>query len=244
MKNKNIGNQDFYKKIESFGNGRIIGSGKNISEQKFLNFGYDKETGFLLIDNNSKKFFSILDKDLSSYYIKEYISSEFPDFKIELIPEQFYFNEQNTTDTILFKTDEHGDRQYAFIFREFPPYGYALAGGMVDENEDSLEANFRELKEELNADDISLDNDFGYIKNYEIRGSLNTRLISVEANNPSQIEAGDDANSFIWLSENDVNEFINSNKIIPHHQILFKKFLNSKKDNSQKLNKSSSCFPS
>jgi len=214
--------KNIYLKINEFGSSRIIGSAKHKSKREFFNFGYDKKSGFLLIDKDSQNIFSILDKDLSSVDIQEYLSLMYRDFKVEIIPEQFYFNNQKTTDTILFKEDNEGNK-FAFIDREFPPYGYALAGGMVDKGEDSLEANFRELKEELNAGDVELVQDFGSIKSYEIRGSLHTRLVLVKANNPSEIVAGDDAASFIWLSKEEVLEKISNSEIIPHHVDLINK---------------------
>jgi len=227
--------ENIYRELIELGDERIVGSCKK--NDISINFAYKPSNGTLIvifqngnIDIQYSK--SELNETTLIDFIKEAYKLE--DYFISVIPKQFYFNNQKTTDTILFK-EVNGEKQYAFINREFPPYGFALAGGMVDKGEDSLKANFRELKEELNATSVTMVKDFGSIKDFEIRGSLNTRLIIVQANNPEEVVAGDDATSFIWLNEKEIKNMINDNKIIYHHRKYIEKGLEFLRKPNEKI---------
>jgi len=207
----------FYKML-SLGENRICGAIK--FPEGSMSFAYDLESGEIITQGaNTEHIPKILGIGLDEAEVVKYLAShilESEDLEIDIIPKEFHFSNQKTTDTILYRNDRE-ELEFALIEREFPPYGLALPGGMVDPNEKSFDANLRELKEELNADNIKVMQDLGVREGLEVRGSIKTRLLVVKAVNPSEVKAGDDANSFQWLKEDEIREKIEKGELIPHH---------------------------
>jgi 8-oxo-dGTP diphosphatase len=236
---RKIGANNVFSKMQDLGEDRIVGAGKNNKGE--FTFAYH-ESGILIFENNFQPEGGVITKtspllkNLSESklisYIKENVLRE-EESEITIIPSEYWFDKQKTTDVFLY-ADINGEKKFALIEREFPPYGYALAGGMVDKGEDSLPAALRELKEELSATRIEIVKDMGTIKAQEIRGGIETRFLIVKADNPSEVKAGDDANAMIWANKEELETMVFFGKIIPHHVALVETALAELEDMEQK----------
>ena len=151
------------------------------------------------------------------------------------VPKKFLFNDQETTDNIVIsRHPETGEYGVSLIDRKLPPTGWAMAGGMVDEedieeakkelqNRDNPEYNgkrvvedeaaiinsSKEVGEELNLSDISVIKRYKEkVSTYEVRGSLNTTVTVFFSKTGYDAKAGDDAGDEVWLSVDELKTLI------------------------------------
>ena len=107
------------------------------------------------------------------------------------------------------------------IKRKNPPFGWALPGGFVEEDESLEQAATREAKEETNLD-IDLERQFHTYSDpgRDIRGRTITTVFIAIAK--GKLKAGDDASEAEVFSTKDIPELV-----FDHNKIIKDYFLNS-----------------
>lgn len=113
---------------------------------------------------------------------------------------------RHAVDAIAYEVYDKDYVNIALIIRKYSPFGYALAGGFIDEGESKLEAAKRELLEELNLVPVS---DTVYETSYftgrdsegklwDPRGEVTTQGFTFECD-LHETEAKDDADAYVLL---------------------------------------------
>jgi ADP-ribose pyrophosphatase YjhB (NUDIX family) len=126
-------------------------------------------------------------------------------------------NDNSNTSTVVDMILLSDNDKIGLIERKFPPFGFAIPGGFIDNNETPINAVIREVEEEISIK-LEIENieDKGVQTGIETRGILHTNLFICKIPEINMI-SGDDAEKAEWVSISKLREIMLSGGMVPHH---------------------------
>jgi len=167
---------------------------------------------------------------------REYMTNGFinvPTFIIES------FNHQLATDIIVLTKNNNNKLGIVLIDRKFPPTGWAMAGGMIEDNEDAASNSDKELEEELGSE-MKTKKIFTIPENihtYEVRGYVETNVnVYYSKDAYKKAKAGDDAADSMFLTIEELQHLLETGiflkkgkriQLVPHHADILKEYFDN-----------------
>jgi len=146
------------------------------------------------------------------------------------------FNHQLATDLIVLTKNNNNKLGIVLIDRKFPPTGWAMAGGMIEDDEDAEINAEKELQEELGSKMTTKkiftipDN----IHTYEVRGYVETNVnVYYSKDAYKKAQAGDDAADSMFLTIEELKHLLETGilmkkgkriSLVPHHADILKEY--------------------